>query len=124
MCEVVVDDTSAAAPGDVMRLRRGEGLSGGGGGEGSTAPLDQGWLLGGAVENCSYTFRADGSREVFADRFGYFGFRYLDLHGFPGGGPPPADAVTCWFTHTDLERSSASLRAACFAIVFQTIMVY
>ena len=57
------------------------------------------------MENCSYTFRSDGSREVYADKFTYFGFRYLELDGYPGSVPSPDD-ITCYFTHTDLERSS------------------
>ena len=42
---------------------------------------------------------------MYSERFVYFGFRYLEVTGFPGGVAPPKDAITCWFTHSDLELS-------------------
>lgn len=96
-CEIVVDDTSAANAGDVMSVRHAEGLN-------VAGSMDQTWLTG-QKENSTYIFRADGTREVYSERFVYFGFRYLEVTGFPGGVAPPRDAITCWFTHTDLERS-------------------
>eukprot|EP00937_MAST-01D_sp_MAST-1D-sp2_P005224 g5224.t1 len=97
-CEIVVDDTSAARPGDVMRVRHAEGLD-------ATGALDQTWLTG-QRENSSYTFRADGTRETYTERFTYFGFRFLEIAGFPGAAAPPTGAVTCFFSHTDLGRTS------------------
>lgn len=99
-CRIVVDDAAAVTPGHTMTLRRAEGVLD----DGRT--LSQTWLLKGARENCSYTFRADGTREVYEDTFAYFGFRFLEIKGWPGGGAPPVDAVTCWATHTDLPRTS------------------
>jgi hypothetical protein len=96
-CEIVVDDTSAANAGDVMSVRHAEGLN-------AAGSIDQTWLTG-EKENSTYTFRADGTREVYSERFVYFGFRYLEVTGFPGSVAPPRDAITCWFTHSDLERS-------------------
>ena len=96
-CEIVVDDTSAANAGDVMSIRHAEGLN-------AAGSIDQTWLTG-EQEHSTYTFRADGTREVYSERFVYFGFRYLEVTGFPGGVAPPMDAITCWFTHSDLERS-------------------
>jgi alpha-L-rhamnosidase len=98
-CEITVEDTSAARPGDVMSLRHAEGLT-------PHGALDQNWLTSGP-ENSSYVFRADGTREAYSEVFTYFGFRYIEVTGYPGGIAPPADAITCWFTHTDLERSGA-----------------
>ena len=98
-CEITVEDTSAARPGDSMLLRHAEGLT-------PEGALDQNWLTS-LPENSSYIFRADGTREVYSEVFTYFGFRYIEVTGFPGGIAPPADAITCWFTHTDLERSGA-----------------
>ena len=98
-CEIVVEDSSAASPGDVMLVRHAEGLT-------VDGRLDQNWLVG-VAEISSYTFRGDGSREVYSEVFTYFGFRFIEVTGFPGGVAPPADAITCWFTHTDLEQSGA-----------------
>jgi alpha-L-rhamnosidase len=98
-CEIVVDDTSAAQPGDIMSMRHAEGL-------GRSGSLDQNWLTG-EPEHSAYVFRADGTREVFSEKFVYFGFRYLEITGFPGRVTPPPGAVTCWFTHTDLERDGS-----------------
>ena len=91
---------ASISPGRTVKLRRAEGVMS----DGRT--LNPTWLLHGARENCSYTFRGDGSREVYADRFSYFGFRYLELDGIPAGAAPSRDDITCYFVHTDLEQSS------------------
>ena len=62
-CRIVIDDAAAVMPGHTMTLRRAEGVLE----DGQT--LSQTWLLNGARENCSYTFRADGTREVYEENF-------------------------------------------------------
>jgi alpha-L-rhamnosidase len=59
----------------------------------------------GVVENSSYVFRADGTKEVFRPLFSYFGFRFVKVVGFPG--TPNLDDLTCWFSHTDLPQQSS-----------------
>ena len=43
-----------------------------------------------------------GGEEIWRRRFGYTGYRYVELTGYPG--KPPEDAVTGVVVHTDLPR--------------------
>jgi alpha-L-rhamnosidase len=42
-----------------------------------------------------------------APHFSYFGFRFVQMFGWPYKSPPTASAVKCYFTHSDLLTSSA-----------------
>jgi alpha-L-rhamnosidase len=99
ICAVRVEDTSSASAGDVMTVRHAETVD-------DNGVLVQNWLLGNSAENSTYIFRGDDSTEIFQPSFSYFGFRFVEVVGFPSG-RPPLDAVTCRFTHTDLGRGSS-----------------
>jgi len=48
---------------------------------------------------------AGGREEVWRRRFGYTGYRYVELTGYPG--QPPEDTVTGVVVHTDLPREGS-----------------
>ena len=37
---------------------------------------------------------------------------HRSVSGWPGGGPPPLEAVSCWFAHTDFRRGSEFVAVA------------
>jgi len=57
--------------------------------------------LRGARATDTYILRGEGV-EVWAPRFTFHGFRYVELTGWPSQEPPPPDAITGVVLHTDL----------------------
>lgn len=49
----------------------------------------------------NYTLRGSDAYEVYTPRFAYFGFRYVQVTGFPG--VPDRDTLLAHFVHTDVD---------------------
>ena len=60
-----------------------------------------------AAMNYTYITRGGvGELESASPHFSYFGFRFVQLFGWPYNTPPTTSTVTCYFTHSDLSISS------------------
>jgi len=85
--------TVSGPAGTTITLRHAEVLEDG---ELCTRPLR------GAQATDRYTLRGDGV-ETWEPRFTFHGFRYAEVHGWPG--PITADAIIAVVCHTDMERA-------------------
>lgn len=104
-CTLRINDASGiASPGDEVTMRHAEAVGPGG-------ELIQTWLLGGA-EQSKYIIRANSNSnaasEVWTPSFSYFGFRFVEVVGYPqtADAPPPRDALECHFMHTSFSHAS------------------
>ena len=58
--------------------------------------------------NYSYVTRGGGEELALAGpHFSYFGFRYVELRGWPYAAPPAAQRLRCHFLHSDLAPTGA-----------------
>jgi alpha-L-rhamnosidase len=60
----------------------------------------------------NYTYVVSGSASAAPERapgphFSYFGFRYIELRGWPYAAPPTVSALACRFTHSELQPAGA-----------------
>ena len=103
-CTLTINDASGVATaGDKVYLRHAEAVD-------ESGELLQKWLLGGAVEQSTYIISANSSTvsETWTPSFSYFGFRFVELIGYPNAmdAPPPRSALECHAMHTSLEQGS------------------
>ncbi len=59
----------------------------------------------GRFQTAEVRFAGGGVRQEWSPKFTYYGFRYVQLTGWPDGQPPTADTVSAQCVHTDLERT-------------------
>ena len=57
--------------------------------------------------NYTYVTRGGGQELMhLGPHFAYFGFKFIELRGWPYAAPPSPSALTCYFLHSDLPRTS------------------
>jgi alpha-L-rhamnosidase len=54
-----------------------------------------------------FTLAGTGQPETWAPKFSYKGFKYIEVTGWPGEEPPPLDAFTAQWLHTDAEETGS-----------------
>lgn len=85
--------------------------------------------LGGCPVNCAamnatYITRGGGHELFLPPHFSYFGFRWVQLDGWPYSAPPTASSLTCHFTHSALPAAlGLSFPAAPALEALQTMVV-
>lgn len=81
----------------------------------------------GRFQTAQVEFAGTGERQEWAPKFTYYGFRYVQLTGWPDDHPLTADSISAQCVHTDVEpagsfRSSEPLLNDIHRIVVDTVL--